>query len=471
MLSEELIFAATCDISGHVRGKAFPARDLPTRLLRGLGWTPTNIMISPLGPIWATPFGTVGDLMLLPDPSTEVRVDFADGSAVEHFILGDLRHTDGTAWECCPREFLRRAIAALGEEGYQLHTAFEQEFVYNGADAFAASPYSLGAFRQQGHFGAMLAGALRAAGLTPETFLAEYGQCQFEVTVAPADALAAADHAIITRELARAAAFRLGHRAIFSPMIDPGGTGNGVHIHMSLRGKDGEPITHEAGRPYNLSSPAVHFFAGILGHLPALCAVTAPSPVSYLRLTPNRWAPTQADIAVQDRAVSLRVCPAFGATGDESIRAQLTSNTGRPMRPRVPTWPWRRLFSRVWMDSGVSLNFHRMRRWLRNASRIPEGRLHARCHVRLMPLWMLWSKPQRHRRGSGRRISAPICKQSERKPSMPETSSRRCYARAMRRPINRDGPPGERSLSAATDRTADRLSTATAARSAASCSP
>ena len=24
MLSEELIFAATCDISGHVRGKAFP---------------------------------------------------------------------------------------------------------------------------------------------------------------------------------------------------------------------------------------------------------------------------------------------------------------------------------------------------------------------------------------------------------------------------------------------------------------
>ena len=167
----------------------------------------------------------------------------------------------------------------------------------------------------------MLAGALRAAARR-RRFCAEYGQCQFEVTVAPADALAAADHAIITRELARAAAFRLGHRAIFSPMIDPGGTGNGVHIHMSLRGKDGEPITHEAGRPYNLSSPAVHFFAGILGHLPALCAVTAPSPVSYLRLTPNRWAPTQADIAVQDRAVSLRVCPVFGATGDESIRAQ-----------------------------------------------------------------------------------------------------------------------------------------------------
>jgi glutamine synthetase len=322
MLSEELIFAATCDISGHVRGKAFPARELPARLLHGIGWTPTNIMISPLGPIWDTPFGTVGDLMLLPDPSTEVRVDFADGSAIEHFILGDLRHTDGTPWECCPREFLRRAIAALSEEGYQLHAAFEQEFVYTGAEAFAASPYSLGAFRQQGSFGAMLTGALRGAGLTPDTFLAEYGPRQFEVTVAPADALAAADHAIITRELARAAAFRLGHRAIFAPMVEPDGTGNGVHIHMSLRGKDRRPTTYESGQPYSLSAPAAHFFAGIISHLPALCAVTAPSPVSYLRLTPNRWAPTQADIAVQDRAASLRICPVFGATGDESVRDQ-----------------------------------------------------------------------------------------------------------------------------------------------------
>lgn len=156
MLREELIFAATCDISGHVRGKAFPARELPSRLVRGLGWTPTNIMISPLGAIWDSPFGTTGDLMLLPDPATEVRVDFEDGSAPEHFMLGDLRRTDGEPWECCPREFLRRAIAALASEDYQLQAAFEHEFVYTGVEPFAASPYSLAAFRRQASFGAML---------------------------------------------------------------------------------------------------------------------------------------------------------------------------------------------------------------------------------------------------------------------------------------------------------------------------
>ena len=99
MLREELIFVATCDISGHVRGKAFPASDLESRLVRGVGWTPTNLMISALGPIWNTPFGTAGDLMLVPDRSTEVRVDFHDGSAPEHFLIGDLRDLNGAPWE------------------------------------------------------------------------------------------------------------------------------------------------------------------------------------------------------------------------------------------------------------------------------------------------------------------------------------------------------------------------------------
>ena len=46
-----------------------------------------------------------------------------------------------------------------------------------------------------------------------------------------------------------------------------------------------------------------------------LTAITAPSAASYYRLRPNRWAPTWANIAVQDRGASLRVCPIFGGDG------------------------------------------------------------------------------------------------------------------------------------------------------------
>ena len=323
MLREELVFVGTCDIAGHMRGKSFPARDIESRRRKGIGWTHSNLMQTAFGPIWDTPFGTAGDLMIVPDVKAEVRVDFADGSVPEHFYLGDIRNTDSTPWECCPREFLRRGIAALSDAaGLHMIAAFEHEFVYTGNEDRPGDAYSLGAFRRQGMFGESLVAALRTAGVTPDSFLAEYGGRQFEVTVAPAPALTAADHAVITREMARAAAYRLGHRAVFSPMVVADGVGNGVHIHMSLREATGRQITHDPAGALGLSVQAQQFCAGVLHHLPAIAAVTAPSPVSYLRLTPNRWAPTVVDIVRQDRGAALRVCPVFAATDAEEIVRQ-----------------------------------------------------------------------------------------------------------------------------------------------------
>jgi glutamine synthetase len=71
-----------------------------------------------------------------------------------------------------------------------------------------------------------------------------------------------------------------------------------------------------------LSRPAQQFCAGILHHLPAIAAITAPSPVSYLRLVPDRWAPTAVDIVQQDRGASLRVCPVFATAAPAEIARQ-----------------------------------------------------------------------------------------------------------------------------------------------------
>jgi glutamine synthetase len=323
MIREELVFVAICDISGLARGKGFPARELPARLTKGVGWTGSNLMMSPFGPIWDTPFGTAGDFMIVPDPLVEVRVDFDDGSAIEHFFLGDICNTDGSAWECCPRDFLRRAVKQLEEaSGLRLVAAFEQEFFYTGIPDRPGDAYALGAFRRQGTFGESFIAALRAAGVVPDTFLAEYGPRQFEVTVMPQPALTAADHAVITREMARATAHRLGHRVIFSPKPAPELVGNGVHIHMSLVEAAGAPVTQAAGEPMELSQPARHFIAGILHHMPAICAITAPSPVSYLRIVPNTWAPTMIDLVRQDRGACLRICPTFAAATPEETARQ-----------------------------------------------------------------------------------------------------------------------------------------------------
>jgi glutamine synthetase len=320
MEKEDVAFVGTCDLAGHLRGKAFPVVDLESRLRKGMGYTGANIMMSAFGPIYDNPFGTVGDLTLIPDPSTKVDVAFAD-FAPERFYLADIRTVQGEPWSCCPRNFLRRALEDLRREArLQIISAFEQEFMYTGVGERPGTTYGYDAYRHQGLFAEAFIAAIRRAGVTPDSFLPEYAPRQYEVTVAPTAGIRAADEAVIVREMAKAVAFRLGNRVILSPVVDLDGVGNGTHIHFSLRDADGRPVMYDKSRPYGLSEIAEPFVAGILQHLPVLAALTAPSIVSYFRLRPNRWAPVWANIAERDRGASLRVCAVVDTAKEDAAR-------------------------------------------------------------------------------------------------------------------------------------------------------
>lgn len=320
MTPEPLAFVGTADLAGLLRGKSIPLAELPKRMGRGVGITPSNLMLSAFGPIYDTPFGTAGDLMLVPDPGITTLIPAPGGPDIR-LLLGDFHGKDGAPWDCCPRGFLRRALLAL-EAGFGLTllATFEQELVYTGIDDQPGSPYTLDALRRRGPFGGALLAAMRGAGIAPDSFLAEYGPCQFEVTAGPVPGLRAADQAVQVRELARAIAAGLGHRAVLAPMLQPDGVGNGIHVHWSLLDRAGQPVTHDLARPYGLSEAAEHVVAGMLHHMPALVAVTAPSLASYYRLRPGRWAPTMADLGVQNRGSAVRVCPIYATSPETAAR-------------------------------------------------------------------------------------------------------------------------------------------------------
>jgi glutamine synthetase len=318
MKTDPLIFAGVCDWAGIVRGKAFPEADSDVRLKKGVGLTHSNIMMSCFGPIYTTPFGTKGDLIIRPDPQMRIEVPFGDGTA-ERFYLGDIVNTDGSAWEFCPRTFLARALEALAKFRLRVMASFEQEFMLTGVEDRPGSTYALDSFRRQGRFGEALMAAVKTAGFKPDSFLPEYGPRQYEATVGAEEGLRAADAAVVLRELARAIAWRTGQRAIFAPMLAPDGIGNGTHIHLSLWEGD-RPITHDTAGVYGISERAAPFFAGVLAHLPAICAFSAPSVASYYRLTPNRWAPVHADLGMQDRGAALRVAPVFATSPEDPVR-------------------------------------------------------------------------------------------------------------------------------------------------------
>jgi glutamine synthetase len=307
----ELVALVCCDLGAIVRGRAVNARDLDEHLRAGIGWVPANHALTPLGPVAEpNPFGSTGDLCLLPDGATRARVDAGGESGPLELILCDIVETDGAPWQCCPRGFLRDALGELERDlGARVNASFEHEFQLVPADRQPALPFTLDALRRLEPLPAELVGALIEAGVEPERFFAEYAPQQFEIPVAPAEGLASADRAVILREVVREVARRRGMRASFTPLADPEQAGNGVHIHLSLQDADGAPLLYDAARPACLSELGGRFAAGILRHARALSALTAPSPVSGARLQPHRWSAGAVCLAQRNREALLRIPP------------------------------------------------------------------------------------------------------------------------------------------------------------------
>jgi glutamine synthetase len=321
----ELVAFVCCDLGSIVRGRSLPAAELGVRLDTGVGWTPANQALTPLGPLAEpNPFGSVGDVRLLADPGTRVRVEAGAGESPLEFMLCDITDTDGEPWECCPRRFLREALAGLAEElGVRLLASFEHEFQLSG-DAPPALGFSLEAQRRAEPFCAHVMAALLEAGLEPEMITSEFAAHQFEIPLAPAEGLTGADRSVAFKEIVREIARQHELRASFAPLLDPAGAGNGVHIHFSLLDDSGRPVFYDAARPACLSELGGRFAAGILTHARALTALTAPSPPSAARLEPHRWSGAAMCLARQNREALLRIPPLVGLAGvDEAPQLRL----------------------------------------------------------------------------------------------------------------------------------------------------
>ena len=51
--------------------------------------------------------------------------------------------------------------------------------------------------------------------------------------------------------------------------------------------------------------------------MPALCALTAPSVISYLRLTPHRWSAGYNSYGFRNREAGVRICPVDDTPGND----------------------------------------------------------------------------------------------------------------------------------------------------------
>ncbi|GAA1559265.1 glutamine synthetase [Kribbella hippodromi] len=316
MTTDQTLFVATSDLAGQLRGRSVPASATESVLRRGVGWVPADLAITAFGTIAANVFGSTGDLRLMPDVSTRIEIPARGADPGVSLVLAVQTEPDGTPWNCCPRTFARRALDDLrAATGLEVTASFEHEFMVGGLPSTA--PFSFARHRSIEPFGSELVALLAQAGLQPETWLPEYGADQFEITLEPAPGLVAADRAVLLKELVRDLARRHGRSVTFAPLAHPDGSGNGVHVHLSLQTSDGASALYDAEAEAGLTDIGRRFAAGILAHARALLAFTAPSPVSYLRLTPHRWSAGGVFLAERNREALLRICPTSTVGGGD----------------------------------------------------------------------------------------------------------------------------------------------------------
>jgi glutamine synthetase len=252
--------------------------------------------------------GPSGDLRLRADARATAPVASMPGWA---WAPVDQYRQDGSPWPACPRTFARRMAARVAEAGLSVRAAFELEFSLGRAredDVFEPAHrgpgYSDIALVENHELGLELITALEAQGLGIQQFHPEYANGQFELSMAPRAPVAAADAAILTRQIVRSVARRHGCRASFSPQVAEG-TGNGAHLHLSVWDGDANLLAGGDG-PAGMTPAGESFVAGMLEELPAVTAISAPTVLSYLRLQPHHWSGAMQCWGTENREAAIR---------------------------------------------------------------------------------------------------------------------------------------------------------------------
>jgi glutamine synthetase len=307
------------DHAGIPKCKAVHRDAFDRRASAGVGLAKGVLALDPSGALHpASGLSPVGECRLVPDLSTLTPLPFARGQAM---VSCDMTEPDArTPWDGCPRSALRRVLGRLATRGYRSVASYEAEFYVRGPDGpLDSTPYA-GSFAltPAAEYVAELAETLEEMGIRPEQCHAEVGHGNLELSVGEAEALAAADRRVQVLETIRGVAHRMGLETTMAPKPYLDQAGNGHHLHVSIY-EDDTPVLFDASGA--LSGPGSGFVAGILDHLPAVMAFTAPSPNSYQRLAPGMWASAYAAYGPDNREAAVRL--ASPVAGVESATANV----------------------------------------------------------------------------------------------------------------------------------------------------
>ncbi|MBT9382433.1 glutamine synthetase family protein [Pseudooceanicola sp. CBS1P-1] len=319
----ETIFACICDLNGVMRGKRVPAEQID-KIVDGSLRMPLSLLSMD---VWGEDIE--GNDLVFDTGDADGLCDFTGRSLSPvdwtsrpaAFAQLWMREEDGTPFAGDPRRALADIVARYKKLGLTPVVATELEFyVCDPSEAAPQPPCSPvtgkrldsdGALSldELQHFDAFLNevyDACRAQGIPADAAISENGAGQFEINLLHvADAMEAADDAVLFKRLVRGIARRHGFAATF--MAKPYGAraGSGMHVHFSLQDETGRNVFDNGGPD---GSPILlNAVAGLLATMHENTLVWAPHENSFRRLLPGAHAPSAIAWGYENRTTAIRI--------------------------------------------------------------------------------------------------------------------------------------------------------------------
>jgi glutamine synthetase len=231
----------------------------------------------------------------------------------------ELRYVDDEPLALCPRAALARAVDGWRAIGFEPQLGFELELYLLEADDTA-----LGGWRPAsgpGHrvYGVGLGGdptglaleyfdVVEAMDIELEGVLTEFSPGQLEVNLTYGPALAAADKAVLVKEMTREVAARRGYLATYMGRPHATSVGSGLHVNFSVLPVTGGPnALADAAAPDGLATIARQSIGGLIAHHEAVAGFSAPLINSYKRLMPGLIAGYWANWGLDNRFSTYRI--------------------------------------------------------------------------------------------------------------------------------------------------------------------
>ena len=256
------------------------------------------------------------DLLLRPDPATLAQLPWRPESGRVVRMFCDVTHPDGSVLGTDARNLLKNAVREAQQAGITLAFGAEMEFYLFKTDENGAPtryPYDNAGYMDIApddkgeNVRREVCLTLERMGIKPESSHHEEGPGQNEIDFRYSDPLTAADNAITFKSVVNTIAARNGLKADFSPKPLESMPGNGMHINISAKAKDGRDVMPQV-------------ISGILEHICEITAFLNTTSDSYKRFGNNK-APKYVSWSSENRSQLVRIPAADG----EYKRAELRS--------------------------------------------------------------------------------------------------------------------------------------------------